>query len=114
MTEGRIPGTGHLQRIVFNEKTEEMRRRVHVEGARQRIREVRKGPTGSCRCSRKKTAHCCDRADALRRFMRNPKLASHQVRNRTRAPDAACDFDTLSAQYGFPDLGCDPTQLTTT
>jgi len=46
MTEGRIPGTGHLQRIVFNENTEEIRRESMLRELRQRIREVREGPDG--------------------------------------------------------------------
>ena len=44
LREGEIPGTGHLQRIVFNEKTEEMRRESMLREFRQRIREVRQGP----------------------------------------------------------------------
>ena len=46
MTEGRIPGTGHLQRVVFNGKTEEIRRESMLREFRQRIREVREGPDG--------------------------------------------------------------------
>jgi glucose/arabinose dehydrogenase len=46
MTEARIPGTGHLQRVVFNEKTEEIRRESLLREFRQRIREVRQGPDG--------------------------------------------------------------------
>lgn len=46
MMEGRIPGTGHLQRIVFNENMEEMRRESLLRDLRQRIREVRQGPDG--------------------------------------------------------------------
>jgi len=46
MTEGRIPGTGHLQRIVFNDRTEEVRRESMLRELRQRIREVREGPDG--------------------------------------------------------------------
>ena len=46
MTEGRIPGTGHLQRIVFNDSTEELRRESMLREFRQRIREVREGPDG--------------------------------------------------------------------
>ena len=46
LMEGRIPGTGHLQRIVFNEKTEEIRRESMLREFRQRIREVREGPDG--------------------------------------------------------------------
>jgi glucose/arabinose dehydrogenase len=46
LTEGRIPGTGHLQRIVFNERTEEIRRESMLREFRQRIREVREGPDG--------------------------------------------------------------------
>jgi glucose/arabinose dehydrogenase len=46
MREGEIPGTGHLQRIVFNAKMEEMRRESMLRELRQRIREVRQGPDG--------------------------------------------------------------------
>ena len=46
LREGGIPGTGHLERIVFNEKTEEMRRESMLTELRQRIREVREGPDG--------------------------------------------------------------------
>ena len=46
MREGRIPGTGHLQRIVFNDRTEELRRESILRELRQRIREVREGPDG--------------------------------------------------------------------
>jgi glucose/arabinose dehydrogenase len=46
MTTGRIPGTGHLERIVFNDKTEEIRRESMLWELRQRIREVRQGPDG--------------------------------------------------------------------
>ena len=46
LRQGGIPGTGHLQRIVFNEKTEELRRESILMELRQRIREVREGPDG--------------------------------------------------------------------
>ncbi len=46
LREGGIPGTGHLQRIVFNEKAEELRRESILMELRQRIREVREGPDG--------------------------------------------------------------------
>ena len=46
MREGRIPGNGHLQRIVFNDMTEEVRRESMLRELRQRIREVREGPDG--------------------------------------------------------------------
>jgi aldose sugar dehydrogenase len=46
LMEGRIPGTGHLQRIVFNEKMEEIRRESLLREFRQRFREVREGPDG--------------------------------------------------------------------
>jgi len=41
---GEIPGTGHLQRILFNEKMEELRREQLLVPLRQRIRDVRQGP----------------------------------------------------------------------
>jgi len=46
MRSGEIPGTGHLERIVFNARTEELRREAMLVELRQRIREVRQGPDG--------------------------------------------------------------------
>ena len=46
LRKGGIPGTGHLQRIVFNEQYEELRREAILQELRQRIREVRQGPDG--------------------------------------------------------------------
>ena len=43
---GEIPGTGHLERILFNEKMEEMRREYLLFGLGQRIRDVRQSPDG--------------------------------------------------------------------
>src|SRR6476646_7581309 len=43
---GEIPGTGHLERILFNEKLQELRREALLRELRQRIREVRQGPDG--------------------------------------------------------------------
>jgi aldose sugar dehydrogenase len=45
MTVGRVPGTGHLQRIVFNDKGEQKRESRLVD-LHQRIRDVRQGPDG--------------------------------------------------------------------
>ena len=44
MRTGEIPGTGHLERILFNEKMEELRRESLLTELRQRIRDVRQGP----------------------------------------------------------------------
>jgi glucose/arabinose dehydrogenase len=46
MRMGEIPGTGHLERIVFNDKMEELRRETMLTELRQRIRDVREGPDG--------------------------------------------------------------------
>jgi glucose/arabinose dehydrogenase len=43
---GEIPGTGHLQRILFNENMEELRREMLLVDLQQRIRDVRQGPDG--------------------------------------------------------------------
>jgi glucose/arabinose dehydrogenase len=43
---GEIPGTGQLQRILFNQDFEELRREVLLADLRQRIRDVRAGPDG--------------------------------------------------------------------
>jgi glucose/arabinose dehydrogenase len=43
---GEIPGTGHLERILFNEKMQELRRESLLVELRQRIRDVRQGPDG--------------------------------------------------------------------
>lgn len=45
MVEGRIPQTGQIQRIVFNENGE-VRREALLRELRQRIRDVRQGPDG--------------------------------------------------------------------
>jgi len=41
---GEIPGTGHIERILFNEKMEELRRESLLVELRQRIRDIRQGP----------------------------------------------------------------------
>lgn len=46
MMVGRIPGTGHLERIIFNEDGEEVARESLLSEFRQRIRDVRVGPDG--------------------------------------------------------------------
>jgi len=46
MRQGEIPGTGQMQRIVFNDKTEELRREPMLVELRQRIRDIRQGPDG--------------------------------------------------------------------
>ena len=46
MRTGEIPGTGHLERILFNEKMEELRREALLVELRQRMRDVRQGPDG--------------------------------------------------------------------
>ena len=46
MREGEIARSGQLQRIVFNDKWEEMRREPMLRELHQRIRDVRQGPDG--------------------------------------------------------------------
>ncbi len=41
---GEVPGTGHLERVLFNENMEELRRESLLVDLRQRIRDVRMGP----------------------------------------------------------------------
>jgi glucose/arabinose dehydrogenase len=43
---GEVPGTGHLERILFNENMQELRRESLLVELRQRIRDVRQGPDG--------------------------------------------------------------------
>jgi glucose/arabinose dehydrogenase len=43
---GEIPGTGRIQRIVFNSNMEETRRETLLEDKRWRIRDIRQGPDG--------------------------------------------------------------------
>ncbi len=45
MTVGRIPRTGHIERIVFNENGE-LRRESLLTDLKQRIRDIRQGPDG--------------------------------------------------------------------
>jgi glucose/arabinose dehydrogenase len=46
LREGGVPLTGHLQRVVFNEKWEELRREPLLMELKQRLRDVRQGPDG--------------------------------------------------------------------
>lgn len=46
MREGEVAPTGQLQRIVFNENWEELRREALLRELHQRIRDVRQGPDG--------------------------------------------------------------------
>jgi glucose/arabinose dehydrogenase len=46
MRYGEIAGTGHMQRIVFNENMEEIRREMLLLQLQQRIREIKQGPDG--------------------------------------------------------------------
>lgn len=43
---GRIPGTGGLERVVFNDKLWELRRETMLTELKQRVRDVRQGPDG--------------------------------------------------------------------
>ena len=47
---GEIPGTGHLERILFNEKMEELRRESLLTEFRQRIATCAWAPTSCCTC----------------------------------------------------------------
>jgi glucose/arabinose dehydrogenase len=44
LREGEVPGTGHVERILFNENMDELRRESLLVDLRQRIRDVRMGP----------------------------------------------------------------------
>jgi glucose/arabinose dehydrogenase len=46
MREGEIARSGQIQRIVFNEKWEEMRREPLLRELHQRVRDIRQGPDG--------------------------------------------------------------------
>ena len=46
MRTGEIPGTGHLERILFNENMEELRRESLLVDLRRRIRDVKTSPNG--------------------------------------------------------------------
>ena len=46
MRKGEIPGTGRLERVVFNANLEELRRESLLTDLKQRIRDVRQGPDG--------------------------------------------------------------------
>lgn len=46
MRRGEIPGTGRLERVVFNSKMQELRRESLLTELHQRIRDVRQGPDG--------------------------------------------------------------------
>ena len=46
LREGGIPRTGQIQRVVFNERWEELRREPILTELKQRVRDVREGPDG--------------------------------------------------------------------
>jgi aldose sugar dehydrogenase len=46
LREGGIPGTGQIQRVVFSEDWQELRREPMLTELKQRIRDVRQGPDG--------------------------------------------------------------------
>jgi glucose/arabinose dehydrogenase len=46
LRQGEVPRTGQINRIVFNEKWEEIRREPMLMSLGQRIRDVRQGPDG--------------------------------------------------------------------
>jgi aldose sugar dehydrogenase len=46
MIEGRIPGTGHIERIVFNAQGQEIRREGLLRELQHRVRDVQQGPDG--------------------------------------------------------------------
>ena len=46
MMEGRIPGTGHVERVVFNSRGEEIRREGILRELKSRITDIQQGPDG--------------------------------------------------------------------
>jgi glucose/arabinose dehydrogenase len=46
MRQGEIDRTGHIERIVFNDKWEEIRREQILNELHQRVRDIREGPDG--------------------------------------------------------------------
>ena len=46
LREGGVPRSGHVERIVFNDKWEELRRESMLGELKQRMRDVREGPDG--------------------------------------------------------------------
>src|SRR5438132_5300429 len=46
MRQGEVPRSGHLERIDFNEKWEELHREGMLRDLQQRVRDVRQGPDG--------------------------------------------------------------------
>jgi len=47
LRQGGIPRTGHIERIVYNERWEELRRESLLGELKQRMRDVRQGPDGA-------------------------------------------------------------------
>jgi glucose/arabinose dehydrogenase len=46
LREGGVPGTGQIQRVIFNDHWQELRREPMLTDLRQRIRDIRQGPDG--------------------------------------------------------------------
>lgn len=47
LQQGRVPQTGHIERIVFNAQWEEIKREPMLMSLRQRIRDIRQAPDGA-------------------------------------------------------------------
>jgi glucose/arabinose dehydrogenase len=47
LREGEVPRTGQINRIIFNDQWEEIRREPMLRELHQRIRDVRVGPDGA-------------------------------------------------------------------
>ena len=69
---GEIPGTGQLDRVLLNEKMEELRRESLLADLHQRIRDVKQGPDGLLYVATDETPgrDSEDRAGELRRLKR--------------------------------------------
>ena len=85
MRAGEIPNTGHMQRMVFNEKGEEMRRESLLTELRQRIRDVRQGPDGlTLSADRRKPRRTCSSSSPVLSGTTNHQLpipTTNHVRN---------------------------------
>jgi glucose/arabinose dehydrogenase len=46
LREGGVPRTGHIERVVFNDRWEELRREPILMELKQRLRDIRQGPDG--------------------------------------------------------------------
>lgn len=79
LREGGIPGTGPIQRAVFNDNWGELRREPMLMELGQRIRDVRQGETACSTWSQPKKTEPCLESNLVRAGVGGPQEREHHL-----------------------------------